>query len=446
MKSRFTRGSLWFAMLLPGLINAQPGITLGSNIHFFAGDSVRVVLQDIDFTNNGSMSNAPASRFVFAGSSAVNTVNGTALILGDAEMHRSAGRLQLNTPVTVNGKLVFVAGNIDLNGNSITLANDPNGQLINENENSRITGNSGFVRKTAVLTAPVNIDPGHLGLSFTSSQNPGNTIIERYHYSVNGQSIRRVYSVQPANNTGLNATLHFQYLEAELNGLNETQLAAHSSNTGNTWISRGGTNNTVTNTFTLSGINEVGWITLAYSNAALPVVLSAFDIVCTGGQNKLHWQTTAELNSAYFNIENSTDGLSWHSSAQLPAKGTSTAVTDYYFTANTAAYYRLQMVDRDGKFSYSAVKNAACALFQPGVGLYPNPATGNTRLTITNMSGEKIGIELLNAQGQQLWQQSPQLLNGSIQLNIPLQGLAAGTYYLHIKNNQGLQVLKLLKL
>lgn len=446
MKPSYFISCLLLAAALSITAKGQPGVAIGNGVHLLMGDSVRIVLQDIDLSNNGDITSTIASRFVFAGNGSVNGINGTAVIsFGDIEIKRSAGRVQLNTPITVNGRLIFVSGNIDLNGNSISLADDPNGQLINENDNSRIAGNSGFVHKTTVLNTPVNTNPGNLGLFITSAQNPGSTSIERYHYSVNGQSVRRVYRVVAANNSGLDATLRFQYLDAELNGLDENQLTAHTSSIGTVWAGRGGTNNATTNTFTINGLNDLGWITLAYANAALPVVLSKFEIACTAGQNYLHWQTAQELNSDYFKIESSGDGLSWQAAGKLPAKGNSNTLSDYYYSAASAKYYRLQAVDKDGSFTYAHVLAAACRVNEAGTRLYPNPAKTFAILAIGKTTSGHVQVKLFNSSGQLIWQQQVLLQNNNGQVSIPLAGITAGLYYVYVQDDGGKQVFKLLK-
>jgi hypothetical protein len=353
--------------------------------------------------------------------------------------------LHLNTPIGILGNLYFTGGHIDLNGYSISLGSDPGGQLINENENSHITGNTGFVRKTQLLNAPMNANPGNLGLSVTSAQNLASTLIERYHYSVNGQSIHRVYRIIPANNTSLDATLQLQYLDAELNGLNEQLLTAHTSTVGSTWTNKGGSNNTAANLFTVTGLNELAWVTLAYANAALPVKFSKLELSCTAGQNIVHWQTLQELNSDYFKIESSGDGLSWQAAGKLPAKGSSNTVADYYFTAGSARYYRLQSVDKDGSFIYSHVLASACVINEPGPRLYPNPALTFANLTLGKTTSGHVQVKLVNSIGQLIWQQQVLLQNNSGQVRIPLAGIASGAYYVHIQDDTGKQVVKLLK-
>jgi hypothetical protein len=60
--------------------------------------------------------------------------------------------------------------------------------------------------------------------------NPGNAA---------ATSIQRSYLIMPDNNTGLNATLRFYYLDAELNGKNENTLTLWRSTDGIHWVLAG---------------------------------------------------------------------------------------------------------------------------------------------------------------------------------------------------------------
>ena len=446
MKPLFSIAALLLCTTVFQTANGQANLLIRNGAQLYAGDSIRIVLQNINLTNDGILSAAETSRFIFAGNASTGTISGTATInFGNIEINKPGGTLQLSTFIGLLGNLYFAGGNIDLNGYSITLGSDPGGQLINENEGSHITGNTGFVRKTMLLNAPVNTNPGKLGLSVSSFQNLGPTLVERYQYSVNGQSIHRVFRILPANNTSLDATLQLQYLEEELNGLDEMLITAHTSTAGSTWTNKGGTNNTATNQFTITGLNELAWITLAYANAALPVKFSKLEVNCTEGKNILHWQTAQEVNSDYFKIESSGDGLSWQTDGKLPAKGNSNTPSDYYYSATNAKYYRLQVVDKDESFIYSHIMATACVFNEPFTRLYPNPAQTFTNLIIRKNTPGHIQVKLVNSSGQLIWQQQVLLQNNSGQVKIPLTGITAGVYYVQIQDDSGKQVFKLLK-
>lgn len=414
---------------------AQNNLLVSPGAELFIGDSALIVLQNMDFENNGVFTATLNSRFLFTGNQPVDFIGGSSpTSFGKLEVNRSSGIVRLANSIDIQGHIRFLSGNIDLNGNSIVLGDDPNGLLVNENETSHIFGNTGFVSKTSVLNAPSNVNPGNIGISITSAQNPGNTVIERRHNSSNNQSIHRVFKITPANNSLLNAGLQFQYLDAELNNLNESLLTAFTGNDGINFKREGGTINTTTNLLTISGLNELSFITLASLDAALPIILSRFYITCSGNKATLNWQTTQEINSDRFEIEYSMDGLSWTTAGIVSAKGNSNTLTDYTFidSGNGRKYYRLKIVDKDGKFSYSIVLANDCDITRPAFNVYPNPCTDkiNIQLPATNNNS---AITVRDISGRTIYQET--IKPGNNRFTINVSAFANGVYLLEYYSN-----------
>jgi len=133
----------------------------------------------------------------------------------------------------------------------------------------------------------------------------------------------------------------------------------------------------------------------------LPVTLLSFTGILTKYGAELSWTTGNEINSSRFEIERSNNGHSFSRVGVVYARGSSNAATAYQFTDNNITkglnYYRLKMIDKDGKYAYSGIVlirfSAAGALV-----VYPNPATNvlfiesteDTELWLTNMAGIKI--------------------------------------------------------
>ena len=421
---------------------AQAVLRVSNGANFFVNNNGRVVLNNTDFENNGNMGIASFSRFVFTGNSALTTISGSGnIVLGELELNKSAGVLQLNRPLSIFTSIIFSGGNLDINGNTLFLVADPDGQLIGENNNSRIIGNSGLIRKTALLNAPSNINPGNIGVVITSSLNPGFTNIDRQHYSISGQNLRRVFHLTPTVNSGLNATLQFHYLDAELGGLDENLLTVWRSSNGTSgWTNLGGALNTSANTITLSGINDFAWYTIAPSTAALPAFLSEFTVACNNDEVNLKWKTTQEQNTDFMEIQSSLGGNNWTAIGKVKAAGNSTVPQSYGYTdiSSGRKFYRLRMVDKDGKFSYSPTRLITCDSKNWKITVYPNPVTDKIELVVNGINRNSIPVELVNAAGQLLWQQPVALTNQCRRLSIPVTHLARGVYFLRI-NEPGYQ-------
>jgi hypothetical protein len=445
MKSSNKGWMLCIALFAAQTLIGQHILKVNPGAQLYVGDNALVTLHNMNFENNGALTATLSSRFSFIGDGTSNTIFGlSAVSFGNLEIDRVSGTLRLLSNIDVLGQIRFTSGNIDLNGNNIVLGNNPNGELINENDNSHIIGSTGFVRKVAVLNAPVNTNPGNIGIFITSAQNLSNTVIERSHNSVNNQSIRRVFKITPANNTSLGASLRFQYLTSELNGLDENLLTAFTSNDGANWTNRGGTINTATNQLLHAAMNELSFITLASPNAALPVTLNRFDADCANNQTVLNWQTGMEDNSDYFEIQNSVNGLSWKSTGILQAKGNSNVVTDYTFTdvATEKKYYRLKMMDKDGKFAYSKIITIDCSNDLPSIHVYPNPCTDKLNIQLPQ-AGNNFALTIKDITGKTLQQKDSKQSGNNFSIDV--SKLPTGLYLLQLRSDSFSYAIKFIK-
>ncbi|GAA4442297.1 hypothetical protein GCM10023091_28840 [Ravibacter arvi] len=137
----------------------------------------------------------------------------------------------------------------------------------------------------------------------------------------------------------------------------------------------------------------------------LPVRLVSFDASEEAGQAHLHWKTTDETNSHYFEIQKSQDAKNWHIIGSVLAKGSSRQPNQYAFTdrflASSISYYRLRSVDLDGSYSLSPIVSVNMAGHRQPL-VYPVPAVSGAWIE----GGLNTKAELLNIRGNVLktWQ------------------------------------------
>ena len=201
----------------------------------------------------------------------------------------------LGSGFTVNGNLILQK-NLDLNGQTITLGS--NATLIEGAY--RLYGSNGSVTTTRSLSNISSQNVAGLGAIITSAANLGNTVITRTHASqsniLGGKSILRTYLISPQNNTGLNATLVYNYLTDELNDISEALLALHkSADAGSTFTYQGGTVNIANNTITLTGIDGFSLWTAA-SGCVNPTnggIIGNAQTICTGSTPAMLTETTS---------------------------------------------------------------------------------------------------------------------------------------------------------
>jgi Secretion system C-terminal sorting domain/PQQ enzyme repeat len=177
-------------------------------------------------------------------------------------------------------------------------------------------------------------------------------------------------------------------------------------------------------------------------SGTLPVTLIDFTAYNKNNQySQLNWVTSAETDFNYFNIEHSTSNTDFISIGTIEGNGNLQVDQNYNFIDNNPAdganFYRLKMVDKDGKVAYSKVVKVTFNLSI--MSLYPNPAKDKVFLK-TNLyftGGEQIRVELINPIGQHLLSESFNT-NGldQITVNFP-SGIKSGVYYLKTTNSKG---------
>ena len=140
--------------------------------------------------------------------------------------------------------------------------------------------------------------------------------------------------------------------------------------------------------------------------SGLPVTLLSFTTNLSADNVATNWQTTAEVNTSSFIVQRSTDGVNFSDLATIAALGSTGHINNYQYTDNGVSdaivYYRLKMLDNDGKFTYSKVIMITLPA-KNSFSIYPNPAhntvtinngefkiDNNTYLTITDMAGKAL--------------------------------------------------------
>lgn len=112
----------------------------------------------------------------------------------------------------------------------------------------------------------------------------------------------------------------------------------------------------------------------------------------------LSWTTAYEVNTLEFTIEKSLNGLSFENAGLVPAVGRNNntySFTDINLNTGSILYYRLKMIDRDGKFQHSNIVRVNYKSEKVGLSIFPNPAADHISIT-SNIQQEAI---IINATG-----------------------------------------------
>jgi hypothetical protein len=174
-------------------------------------------------------------------------------------------------------------------------------------------------------------------------------------------------------------------------------------------------------------------------NLVLPVKLEFFKGKRIKDVVELNWQTTSEENFSHFNVQKSLDGINFKPIQKIEAGRFNYFAYDLLPLTYPFAFYRLEIVDRDGKTQYSNVirVDTGDAGAASEIKLFPNPGTdyinfkgGGTNgiITITNSSGVVV-------------KQRQSVLNNSIDIS----DLKPGLYFISFLDGEKKTILKFIK-
>jgi hypothetical protein len=171
--------------------------------------------------------------------------------------------------------------------------------------------------------------------------------------------------------------------------------------------------------------------------APLPVQLTSFQAVLQNEyQAVLRWATASELNSDYFTVERSANGVSYYEVGRQSAAGSSNMPRAYELRdpqpLTGLTYYRLRQVDKDGKAAYSSVVTLTPTAREAAqANVYPNPVAGssNGRLAMRGLTDQKVMVRVTDMLGRVITTQQfqPATYTADMPLLLPA-ATAAGIY------------------
>jgi archaellum component FlaF (FlaF/FlaG flagellin family) len=161
-----------------------------------------------------------------------------------------------------------------------------------------------------------------------------------------------------------------------------------------------------------------------------------------GNDVNLIWKTLSEFNTNHFEVERSTDGVSFVRIGEKAAAGNSVSEKSYtYGDANITAamyYYRLKMVDMDGKVAYSNVARVNKSHIKT-IKTFPNPVTDVINIEFASSKGSYT-VTLVNQGGQEVKAVKADITNTTQYVRMDRGELPTGMYYVRVKDNASGQV------
>jgi fibronectin-binding autotransporter adhesin len=396
--------------------------------------------------------NSDEAKLIFSGDQNSNLTAASSITLKDLYITKSNPEfeLTLQKDIKVNGTILLVTGDINLNGNEIDLGTT--GSLSGETSDNRVYGTSGTIKATRILNAPTADNVAGLGAELSAPNNLGLTQIIRGHQQKTynaGFGLNRYYEIHPTNNSSLNATLKFNYFDDELitpsGSITEAELDLWRFD-GAFWANQWATLDMVNNQLVKTGIPEFStWTSGSLTNNALPITLISFEAKCNNGRIDLTWETASESNNKEFEIEESNDAKSWTVLAKVEGAGNSNTNITYKASTETSypdgSYFRLKQIDYNGNFEAFDPKFVTCKVAAKNqVSIFPNPAVDNVTVTIKTEMEMNSTLTLFSSTGQILFSQKVSLTIGSNPLNLDISALPPGSYHLNISNDKKIEI------
>jgi len=184
--------------------------------------------------------------------------------------------------------------------------------------------------------------------------------------------------------------------------------------------------------------------------SALPVVLQNFQGSVVNFMANLSWTTYNEVNFAATSVEKSYTGTDFVAIGSVIGKSAN-AVNDYLFTDasleahRNKVYYRLKLVDKDGKYSYSNVLALNYHGTNEALTVSPNPARDYVIVSVFANKEGKTNLRLVDVVGKTVLTQASYLYKGTNKIMInQLDKLQKGLYLVQVVVDGTVQTRKVL--
>ncbi len=447
--------------------SAANQVQINGDVLISSGGMLHLINGTMNLTGNFRSMDALATSTPFYELNSVVTFNGSGPqsiittgfeeFFGTLRVNKSAGDLTLSAPITVNVNLDLLQGRVfSTTTNLLTV-----GLLGTSTNASNSSFVSGPVMKegSAAFTFPIGKNSNYRPASLTPVAGLGNDAFRAEYFPATAPNTPAVLfgpTLAPTldhiseceywqidrtfGSTSAFVTLSWDAATScGVTLLPDLRVARWN---GSLWEDQGNggtTGNLLSGTVTTTGAqpNFSPW-TLASVSAEnpLPIELMYFVARPEGAQVKLEWATASERDNAHFTVERSADGLVFENVLQRPGAGNSSSVITYDDLDRAplpgVSYYRLRQTDSNGE---STVSPVVAVTFEGWHGA-PVVLYGTDGLTVVHDARAGASFDVLDLMGRLI-------TGGTIvqqgRLDLPLDGLAAGTYVLRLRDGERVQ-------
>ncbi len=185
-------------------------------------------------------------------------------------------------------------------------------------------------------------------------------------------------------------------------------------------------------------------VAFAPGTPTLPVSILSFDAQKANGKNELVWKVAQETDFNYYEVERSIDGRTYSSIGKVNAVNNST----YTFTDAKPAslnYYRIKLVDKNGKFNFTKVVVVVNKDNGFAVGnVYPTITKDIINVEVYAAANTRVQYTINSLSGQKMMSKSA-VVSQFAKQTFDISSLAAGMYLLQISGSDGQKTIKVIK-
>lgn len=183
---------------------------------------------------------------------------------------------------------------------------------------------------------------------------------------------------------------------------------------------------------------SIGWL------LPLPLQVMSVRAELNGTIATVNWKTENEINISRFFVERSIDNINFVAAGDLATAGNYTGIKNYSLqndisglTVNPVIYYRIRVVDIDGKITYSNTVAVRLSNLK-GIIAWPNPITDNVTIALYSSVNTNVEVRIMDVAGKTVTAANYNIVKGNNQINITnLARMAQGVYMLQVKDKNG---------
>ena len=214
-----------------------------------------------------------------------------------------------------------------------------------------------------------------------------------------------------------------------------------------------GANDGIDNDATLNGANAIVNFNTNNTNHNYDIGITStllpihkLDVAATlnGTTATINWITENEINTSRFFVERSTDNSSFAGVGDVAAAGNFTGIKNYSLqndistlTSNAIIYYRIKVVDVDGKITYSNTVTVRLSGIK-GIKTWPNPIADNVTIAMYSSVNTNAEVRIMDVAGKTVTVSNYNIVKGNNQINVTdLARMAKGIYMMQVKDKAG---------